>query len=92
MKQEISLKKIFGGSQILTINATKFAGLDEGATPLGPYSAREDLHGSSTTDMPIVGRLKMSDKQTILTQFTRKKTLIFSLIFSDLKRGFFIRT
>ena len=38
-KQEISLKKIFGGSQILTINATKFAGLDEGATPLGPYSA-----------------------------------------------------
>ena len=34
---------------------------------------REDLHGSSTTDMPIVGRLKMSDKQTILTQFTRKK-------------------
>ena len=28
-KQEISLKKIFGGSQILTINATKFAGLDE---------------------------------------------------------------
>ena len=39
MKQEISLKKIFGGSQILTINATKFAGLDEGATPLGPYSA-----------------------------------------------------
>ena len=37
--QEISLKKIFGGSQILTINATKFAGLDEGATPLGPYSA-----------------------------------------------------
>ena len=25
-KQEISLKKIFGGSQILTINATKFAG------------------------------------------------------------------
>ena len=33
------LKKIFGGSQILTINATKFAGLDEGATPLGPYSA-----------------------------------------------------
>ena len=32
-------KKIFGGSQILTINATKFAGLDEGATPLGPYSA-----------------------------------------------------
>ena len=39
VKQEISLKKIFGGSQILTINATKFAGLDEGATPLGPYSA-----------------------------------------------------
>ena len=38
-EQEISLKKIFGGSQILTINATKFAGLDEGATPLGPYSA-----------------------------------------------------
>ena len=38
-KQEISLKKIFGGSQILTLNATKFAGLDEGATPLGPYSA-----------------------------------------------------
>ena len=35
-EQEISLKKIFGGSQILTINATKFAGLDEGATPLGP--------------------------------------------------------
>ena len=27
LKQEISLKKIFGGSQILTINATKFAGL-----------------------------------------------------------------
>ena len=26
VKQEISLKKIFGGSQILTINATKFAG------------------------------------------------------------------
>ena len=26
---------------------------------------REDLHGISTTDMPIVGRLKMSDKQTI---------------------------
>ena len=39
VQQEISLKKIFGGSQILTINATKFAGLDEGATPLGPYSA-----------------------------------------------------
>ena len=39
IEQEISLKKIFGGSQILTINATKFAGLDEGATPLGPYSA-----------------------------------------------------
>ena len=38
--------------------------------------------------MPIVGRLKMSDKQTILTQFTRKN-VDFSLIFSDLKMGFF---
>ena len=72
-KQEISLKKIFGGSQILTINATKFAGLDVGQHPWALIVQREDLHGSSTTDMPIVGRLKMSDKQTILTQFTRKK-------------------
>ena len=35
-KQEISLKKIFGGSQILTINATKFAGLDE--IPIYPFA------------------------------------------------------
>ena len=35
-KQEISLKKIFGGSQILTINATKFAVLDE--IPIYPFA------------------------------------------------------
>ena len=35
-QQEISLKKIFGGSQILTINATNFAGLDE--IPIYPHS------------------------------------------------------
>ena len=34
-KQEISLKKIFVGSQILTKNATKFAGLNE--IPIYPF-------------------------------------------------------
>ena len=36
LKQEISLKKIFGGSQILKINAIKFAGLDE--IPIYPFA------------------------------------------------------
>ena len=36
IKQEISLKKIFGGSQILMINATKIAGLDE--IPIYPFA------------------------------------------------------
>ena len=50
---------------------------------------REDLHGSSTTDMPIVGRLKMSDKQTILTQFTRKKNVDFFFDIFRLEKGIF---
>ena len=49
---------------------------------------REDLHGSSTTDMPIVSRLKMSDKQTILTQFTRKKRWFFLWYFPTWKGDF----
>ena len=38
--------------------------------------------------MPIVGRLKMSDKQTILTQFTRKNVDFFFDIFR-LEKGIF---
>ena len=36
VKQEISWKKIFGGPQILTINATTFAGLGE--IPIYPFA------------------------------------------------------
>ena len=54
---------------------------------------REDLHRSSTTDMPIVGRLKMSEQEPKLTNNFKHNlldiTMIFSLIFSDLKLGFF---
>ena len=45
---------------------------------------REDLHRNSTTDMPIVESVEKPNKQTILN-----KTMIFSLIFSDLKLGIF---
>ena len=46
---------------------------------------REDLHGSSTTDMPIVGRLKMSDKQTIYS----KKNVDFFFDIFRLEKGIF---
>ena len=49
---------------------------------------REDLHGSSTTDMPIVGQLKMSDKQTLLTQLLEKNVDFFFDIFR-LEKGIF---
>ena len=43
---------------------------------------REDLHCDSTTDMPIV--VENVRKHNLL-----HKTMILSLIFSDLKLGFF---
>ena len=54
---------------------------------------REDVHRSSTTDMPIVESVENVRTGTqINTNFKHNllnKTMIFSLIFSDLKLGIF---
>ena len=51
---------------------------------------REDLR-SSTTDMPIVESVGNPNKQTNFKHNLLNKTMIFSLIFSDLKLGIFHR-
>ena len=51
---------------------------------------REDLHGSSTTDMPIVESVENVRTGTQINKHNLlNKMMIFSLIFSDLKLGIF---
>ena len=50
---------------------------------------REDLQRSSTTDMPIVELVENVKQTNNFKHNLLNKTMIFSLIFSDLKLGIF---